>query len=323
MFILVPYLFLMGRAGSSGFIIDTYLVAGAAGLLMLSLDPGSRRALGDVVICMLIVSAAIGIVEAVTRQRFLPYDLVELQFRPIGLTAHPLALGAFSATAIGFVTLTRWPIWVRVAAIFLLFIGCAASGARFSLLCACAEILVLMLFVKWPHLSPRQELKAKMVALIFAAIVGTVLIAILFSGGLLNRFSSTIFDENFMARVTIYKVYDYVGWKEILIGMNDKDLLAIVRGKLHLPNIESAPVVVSMLFGFPLAIYFGILVFWMLSRLLRGASLQAWIATITFLLAALSNNALSSKTPEIAMIVVLLLAYRNPASGALRQTQTR
>lgn len=310
MFALVPYLFLMGRAGSSGFIIDTYVVAGAAGLLMLLLDPGSRRALGDVVLCMLIISALIGIVEAVTQQRFLPYDLVELQFRPIGLSAHPLALGAFSATAIGFVTLTRWPIWVRVAAILLLFVGCAASGARFSLLCACAEILVLLLFVRWPHLSPRQELKAKMVALIFASILGLVLIAVLFSGGLLNRFGNTIFDENFMARVTIYQVFDYVGWKEILIGMSDKDLLAIVRGKLHLPNIESAPVVVTMLFGLPLALYFALVMFWMLFRMLRGTPLQAWIATITFLLAALSNNALSSKTPEIAMIVVLLLAYR-------------
>jgi hypothetical protein len=240
----------------------------------------------------------------------LPYDLVELQFRPIGLSAHPLALGAFSATAIGFVTLTRWPIWVRVAAIFMLFIGCAASGARFSLLCACAEILVLLLFVRWPNLSPRQELKAKLVALIFAAFLGFVLIAVLFSGGLLARFNNTIFDENFMARVTIYQVFDYVSWKEILIGMSDKDLLAIVRGKLHLPNIESAPVVVTMLFGLPLALYFAVVVFSMLFRLLRGTPLQAWIATITFLLAALSNNALSSKTPEIAMIVVLLLAYR-------------
>jgi hypothetical protein len=46
---------------------------------------------------------------------------------------------------------------------------------------------------------------------------------------------------------------------------------------------------------------------------LRGASLPAWIATITFLLAALSNNALSSKTPEMVLITVLLLAYKGPA----------
>ncbi|TIX84043.1 MAG: hypothetical protein E5V21_05685, partial [Mesorhizobium sp.] len=79
-FALVPYLFITGRAGSSGFIIDTYLVAGAAGLLMLAMNAEVRRALGDVVLGMVIVSAVMGTVEAVTQHRFLPYGLNELQF---------------------------------------------------------------------------------------------------------------------------------------------------------------------------------------------------------------------------------------------------
>ncbi|TIR28624.1 MAG: hypothetical protein E5X64_17740, partial [Mesorhizobium sp.] len=98
---------------------------------------------------------------------------------------------------------------------------------------------------------------------------------------------------------------------DILFGMNVDDLLAIVNEKLHLPYIESAPVVVIMLFGLPIAVLFIVLVFWFIFRLLRAAPLPAWIGTMTFLLAALSNNALSSKSPEIAIIVVLLLAYRN------------
>jgi hypothetical protein len=73
-----------------------------------------------------------------------------------------------------------------------------------------------------------------------------------------------------------------------------------------------------MLFGLPVALFFAGLVFWMLFRLLRGAPLPAWIATMTFLAAALSNNALSSKTPEMIMIVVLLLAYK-PQPRSLAQ----
>ncbi|TIP89667.1 MAG: hypothetical protein E5X58_25430, partial [Mesorhizobium sp.] len=151
-FALVPYLFITGRAGSSGFIIDTYLVAGAAGLLMLALNAEVRRALGDVVLGMVILSAVLGTIEAVTQHRFLPYGLNELQFRPIGLSAHPLALGALCATAIGFVPLTRWRIWVRVLAIFVLLVGCAASGARAALMLAAAETLILLMFVPWPRL---------------------------------------------------------------------------------------------------------------------------------------------------------------------------
>ncbi|MER8529434.1 VpsF family polysaccharide biosynthesis protein [Mesorhizobium sp. M0814] len=318
MFALVPYLFVTGRAGSSGFIIDTYLVAGATGLLMLALNAEVRRALGDVVLGMAILSAVIGTIEAVTQHRLLPYGLNELQFRPTGLSAHPLALGALCATTIGFVPLTHWRIWARVMAIFLLFIGCAASGARAALMLATGEILILLLFVPWPGLSLKYERQAKFVVLMFTVTGGAVLVAVLFAGGLLNRFSNTIFDENFMARVTIYQVFGLVSWNDILFGMNVDDLLAIVRQKLHLPYIESAPVVIILLFGLPIALLFTALIFWFVFRLLRGAPLPARIGTITFLLAALSNNALSSKTPDMTIIVVLLLAYRKqPHGGSL------
>ncbi|RUV80551.1 hypothetical protein EOA88_21830, partial [Mesorhizobium sp. M5C.F.Ca.IN.020.14.1.1] len=180
-FALVPYLFITGRAGSSGFIIDTYLVAGAAGLLMLALNAEVRRALGDVVLGMVILSAVMGTIEAVTQHRFLPYGLNELQFRPIGLSAHPLALGALCATVIGFVPLTRWRIWVRVLAIFVLLVGCAASGARAALLLAAGETLILLMFVPWPRLILKHQRQAKSVVLVFALAAGAVLVAILFS----------------------------------------------------------------------------------------------------------------------------------------------
>ena len=313
---LVPYLLITGRAGSAGFIIDTYLVAGAAGLIMLSLTREIRRKLGDMTVIILIISAAIGIVEAVTHHRIFPYDRIELTFRPVGLSVHPLALGAQCGLAIGFVALARWPIWLRVAAILLLFIGCAASGARTALLLTSVEILCLMTFIRWTRLSLRHELKAKLVVWLLTIAGGAALFAMLAAGGLLSRFDKTIFDENFMARITIYRVFDYVDLKQILFGMKAQDLLSIVNNQLHLPAIESAPVVVILLFGLPVALLFTVLVAWMLLRLLRGAPLPAIIATVTFMLAALSNNTFSSKTPELTMIFVLLLAYRNmPEAG--------
>jgi hypothetical protein len=310
-FALVPYLLLTGRAQSAGFILDTYLVAGVAGLIMLALNREVRRKLGDITVIILIISAAIGIVEAVTHHRIFPYDRIELTFRPVGLSVHPLALGAQCALAIGFVALARWPIWLRVAAILLLFIGCAASGARVALLLTGVEIVMLMTFVRWPRLSLRDERKAKLVVWLLTIVGGTALIAVLAAGGLLSRFGKTLFDENFMARVTIYKVFDFVDAKQIVFGMKADDLISIVNNQLHLPAIESAPVVIILLFGLPIALAFAALVVWMLLKLLRRAPLPGRIATVTFLLAAMSNNTFSSKTPELTMIVVLLLAYRS------------
>lgn len=310
---LVVYLIATGRPGSSGFIIDSYLVAGATGLMMLALNADAKRALGGVVLTILILSAAIATGEAVTQHRLLPYDLVELQFRPIGLSMHPLSLGALCATAIGFVPLTRWPIWVRILAILILFVGCAASGARTALILTVAEILVLLLFLPWRGLALAHERQAKFVTLFLVMIAGGAIIAIMFAAGLMSRFGSTIFDENFMARVTIYNVFDFVSWKELLFGMNADDLLRIVNEQLNLPTIESAPVVITLLLGAPLAVLFAIFLFRFLLRLLWGAPLPAWIGSLTFLLAALSNNALSSKAPDITIVVVLLLAFRGEA----------
>jgi len=309
--LLVVYLFLFGHSGSSVFVVDTYMTAGAAGLIMLALNPSVRRVLGNITLAMLILSAVIGLVEEITHHRFLPYNLVELQFRPIGLSEHPLALGALCATAVGFVAVTNWRLWVRVAAIFILLIGCAASGARFALLLTAAEILALLVFVRWPRLSLRHERQAKVLVLLAALIGGSLLVAGLFAAGLMGRFSGTIFDENFFARVTIYQVFTLVDWKDIVFGMKAADLIGIVREQLHLPAIESAPVVLILLLGLPIALAFVGLVFSMLFRLMRGAPMPVWIGTITFLLASLSNNTLSAKTPVVMMIVVLILAYNS------------
>ena len=312
--LLIAYLALVGRVNSSGLLIDTYIVAAAAGMLMFALNEGFRRSLGDLTLIMLIVSAAIGIVEAVTKHRLLPYDLVELTFRPIGLADHPLGLGALCATAIGFVPLTRWRIWLKVAAILLLFVGCAASGARFALLTSVAEGFILLLYVPWRGLSRRHEREAKSIVLIFSLIGGAAMAAIMFAGGLLSRFGNTLFDENFMARVSIYEIFGLVNWNDIMFGMRGDVLLALVVSKLHLPAIESAPVVITLMLGLPLAIVFTILVFWTIYRLVKGAPLAAWIGTISFLLASLSNNTMSSKTPVVAILVVLLVAYGIPKS---------
>jgi hypothetical protein len=309
---MVAVLFLSGRAGASVFLIDTYLAAGAAGLIVLALGADARRVLAEFVLVILILSAVIGIGEALTQKRLLPYDLVELTFRPLGLSEHPLALGALCATAVGFVALTRWRIWVRVAAIFVLFVGCAASGARFALLLTVAEILVLLVFLPWPRLSPRQARRAKTIVLLLTLAGGAIMVGLLAGTGLLSRFNETLFDENFYARLTVYQVFSMVGWQELLFGMPPADLLALVNEKLNLPFIESAQVVIGLTFGIPLALVFTWIFGWIMWRLLRGAPLAAWIGTATFLLAALSNNTLSGKQPIMTIVFVLLLALALP-----------
>lgn len=320
---LMALMVLSGRAGSSGFVLDTYLVAGAAGLIMLSQNAEVRRALGDVTIIIVIASALIGIFEAVTEMRVLPYALTEDVFRPTGLMGHPLTFGAMCATGIGFAILPRWPLWLRLVAVFVLFIGCAASGARLALLIAGLQIVLLLLFVPWTQLSPRHERQAKTIVLVMTLAAGAALIALLFAAGLLSRFGDTLFDENFMARVTIYEVFGYATPRELLMGMDLTALLEIVNTRLNLPYIESSVVVAAFTFGIPLALFFAWVVGRLLYQLLRGAPVAGKLATTTFLLAVLSNNTLTTKTPVVCIVVVLLLAYQSGVPARNRAAQTR
>ena len=307
--VLVVFLIGSGRAGSSGTYIDTYLIAGAAGLTMFTVNEDLRRMVGNVVLVVLLTSAMMGLFEAVTQTRILPFGLTELTFRPTGLTDHPLTLGMTCAAGIGFVALARWRTWVKVAGIFLLFIGAAASGARFSLLLAAVEIFALLIFVPWPQLSRRHERQAKFVVLMITLVGGALLTAVLFAGGLLSRFGDTIFDENAAARITIYRIFEFTGIKELLFGADLNAIARIVKDKLGLPYIESTPVYLIYQLGLPLALAFAVLVFSIFGRMLRGAPRTAWIATGIFFVTALSNNILSSKTPVVAMFLVLIIAF--------------
>ncbi len=311
MLALIVFMYVTGRPGPAVFLVDTYLVAGAACLIMLALGPHSRRLLGDMTLVFLILSAVVGTLEALTQQRIMPYEAVELQFRPVGLSEHPLALGLGCAMAVGFVALTRWPVWLRVAAVFVLFIGVAASGARAALVVTVLEIFALILFVRWSRLSPRHERQAKLAVVLFTAGAGAVVVALLFSAGLLSRFSETIFDENFFVRVSIYDVFKHVTFEQVMFGMEGAELVRIVTETLRIPTIESAQVVIILLFGLPLALLFTWLVLWLFLRLLRHAPAAAWIGVAATLAAALSNNTLSSKTPVVMMMLVLVMAY-NP-----------
>ncbi|MEO9231390.1 MAG: VpsF family polysaccharide biosynthesis protein [Devosia sp.] len=310
--VLTIYLFSVGRAGSSGFLLDTDLSAAAAGLIALALGRESRRALGELVLCVLIASAVLGIIEAALKIHFLPFGVAEEEFRPIGLTSHPLALGALCCLGVGFAPLAPWRLWLRVVAMLVLFLGCAASSARLALMMTVFEILALMLFVPWPRLTPQAERRAKFAALMLTLLLGAALITVLLSAGLLYRFRDSLFDQSFMARIEIYQIFGYVSSSQILFGMGIDSLTALVRDKLGMDFIESTPVFITMVFGVFAASIFMVSMIVILRRLLMGVARPAHIATIIYVIISLSNNAFSTKTPEMLILTVLLLAFVSP-----------
>lgn len=319
---LLVYVVLISRIGATGTIVDTYLAACFAAVLMLTNSPQGRRAIGTFILMVMILGAVIAIGEAIIQKRLMPFTESEPSFRATGLAGHPLSLGAQCVLAIGFVTQTRWRIWIKAGAVLVVLLGCAASGARTALILASAEVMLLLLFVRWPKLSLQDQRKAKLVAFVFAMVSGVGLVAVLMAAGLLDRFQGAIADGNFMARIDIYRTFGFVSWKDIFFGMDARVLLATVNEKLRLPYIESAPVLIVLAIGLPAAIFLTGVVICFVVRLLRGSALPAKIAVTMFLIADLSNNALATKTGDVVLLTVLVLAFRpRPEQLALRPSR--
>ncbi|MEB2844604.1 hypothetical protein GAO09_03225 [Rhizobiales bacterium RZME27] len=327
---LMIYVIAISRIGATGILVDTYLAACLVAILMMTLPHHGRRLLGTLFVIVLTASALLAIGEAVVQRRLMPFTESEPYFRATGLTGHPLSLGAYCVLAIGFALLTRWPIWVRLVTVALIFFGCVASGARTALVLASLEIVLLLFLVRWPKLSERDERKAKRLAFLVAAVMGGVLFAGLLAGGFLSRFQGASTDGNFMARIDIYRIFGFVSWKDIMLGMSPQMLLETVREKLRLPYIESAPVLIVLQAGLPAAIVLTVIVIRLILRLLHGAAMPAKIATAVFLIGELSNNALATKNGDVILLFVLIMAFRArpgeiaaPRQGLLSMVSSR
>jgi hypothetical protein len=311
----VLYFAITSRLSAIGFIVETYLSAVLVTALLLALNEQSRRMVATTVLFVLVVSAVIGLGEVILGHRLLPFDKDILVQRATGLTDHPLSLGAQCVVAISFVPLVRWPLWIKIASILILLLGCVSANARSALAASCLEILLLILIMPWPNLKPGREWRAKAITLFATLLLGVLFMTALLSLGFLSRFDSVV-DSSSLARVQIYEIFHYVSWKDILLGMDGAELARIVKEKVGLDYIESAPVFFIMLMGLPMAIAFTVIVIGFIQRLLRGAPLPAKIGATVFLIVDLTNNALATKTADMMLLAILVIGLRNSLGTA-------
>jgi hypothetical protein len=315
---------LLGRSGSAGYLIDTYVFACVAGTLMFAFPPAWRRTVGNAMLIFLIISSLIAIGEFATRQRLMPYPAEELSFRPTGLVGHPLVLGLCNAVAIGFVMETRWPPFCKFFANAILLIGAFAAGARLASIVAAAVTLLIVLMADFPSVTRQQRMQLKTLIVIAAVLAVPLMIAALVAAGFADRFEHGLFDESAMARVSIYGVFDLVSWNQILFGTDIEAVQKLAMERLGLEFIESSLIIFIFQFGLIGTIVFLFFLGRTFFVLVAGAQRNIVLATIAFFVIALGNNGLSAKSAMIVMMFILIIAFRDPpplrpASGLQRR----
>ncbi|MCO6388996.1 VpsF family polysaccharide biosynthesis protein [Aliihoeflea sp. 40Bstr573] len=299
----------IGRGGSAGYLIDSYVAAAAAGLALFMLPLQMRRTAGHLILAILMASALIGIGEVATGTRFLPYDVGELDFRPTGLMGHPLNQGLMLAAGIGFLAASRFRLSIKLLGAALLLIGAAAAGARTATIMAAVAIFACLMLTRWQNVDAARQASMKLMVLAFAAIATLPAIGLLIGAGFLDRFEGGLIDESAMARLDVYRVFEYVSWADILAGTDIAIIQKIVETRIDLLYIESTPVILIFQLGLPGALFFTGLVVYLFAHLLRLNGRAAAIGTAIFFIVALSNNHLSTKMATVTMVVVMLVAF--------------
>jgi hypothetical protein len=284
---------------------------------MFVFPPAWRALLGNIILAFLVLSAIIALGEFATRQRLLPNPDIEVAFRPTGLLGHPLTIGTCTGMAIAFVGVTRWPALGKAFAIALLLLGTFAANARLGTIVATAVTFLVVLWTEHPTLPPPRRLQIKLLIVIAAVLAVPLLLAGLFALGFADRlFETGLFDESAMARVSIYRVFELVGWRDILLGSDIEAVRKIALERFELEFIESPFVVFVFQFGLVGMLVFLLVLTRTFVALLSGAPRNVVLGACAFLLVALGNNTLSSKTPTIGMLFLLIVAFRAPPPGA-------
>lgn len=146
--------------------------------------------------------------------------------------------------------------------------------------------------------------------LLVAIIAGPLIFIVANELGFLARFQGGYIDDSAQTRIEIYRVFDYVTWKEILFGSDLLTLKKIVNEKLGIQFIESAIVFFVFDFGLIGFIAFSILLGWLFHVLSRHSHILLPLGVLCFLGLALTNNTLSTKVPSFFAMLVMVIGVR-------------
>ncbi|MGO9327855.1 MAG: VpsF family polysaccharide biosynthesis protein [Steroidobacteraceae bacterium] len=312
---------LLGHTGSLGYLLDSYLVACGAGALMLFFPRVWRQFLGTSLLIFIAVGACLALVEFALQGRLLPYPLLELSFRPTGLSEHPLVLGLFNAIGINFTAASRWKASTKAVVIITMLLGTLAAGARIASIVAGLSVLSVVALYGSPLTRPQTHFRTTTLWFFAAVLVLPAALAILVELGLFERFQDGLFDESAMARVKIYSLFYLVSWNDILFGTDIGKIRNLALQHFDLEFIESSIIIMIFQFGLFGAIIFLLFMARTFLVLLSGAGRHVIVGTLAFFIIASGNNSLSTKTPIVLMIILLIVAFHEPGRDPVNRSR--
>lgn len=305
------------RFGPSGnaFFIDTLLMPACLATIFLQAPLRLQRLVFRLVLAVLVFNALLGILEALTEWRLVPFLIgdqpaTEDFFRSSALGGHPLKNSQRTATLL--IAALLLPVSKLLFLIPLLVIALLVFGGRTAL------ALSVLLLGGWGlyyfsrqivtrTLDPRLVLGLILLTLVIAAGVVSVTIAF----GLGQRIITNLtWDSSAQSRILLFRVFDYSTAQDWLWGMGPARIdwvLDHLKGSTTLIAIENFWVVLLLQVGLAWFIPLTLTLLGMIGSLARrGPASIRWAAAL-FLVLASANPALATKSQDLAILVAILI----------------
>lgn len=312
--------------------IDTFLAPVAAFLLFHQMTEARGHRLSLLIHALFFLNAVIGIAEFVFGFRVTPFVIEGVEFaaewRSSALLGHPLSNALMTgcyvlALAVG--AGREMPFFVRLTVFAVTALSMAVFGGR-------AATLVLILLLAALGIKKMLAILAGgkmdlrgvwfMLAAIPVAIAGSLFI---YDVGFFDRFLSRIFDDDGSAgtRLAMLYLFRHLSWYDLMFGADPSHLQTYTTIYGLELGIESFWLAMIMVNGLVVALPFFVALGVFCLAVARAAQMgpALWVF-VSFFAVASASLSLSAKTPDFAILVIMILVLlRRPLAHHAAQMQ--
>jgi hypothetical protein len=306
-------------------VFDTYLLAVMLSLIAADLDGRGLARVEKIVHFLLAANALLALVEYLSDQRIFPYRFEGIVFdwdrRSTALLGHPLENAQITGTYIMILVAgggSNMPKLLRLPAILLQLAALVPFGGRTALLVTVAMLAIwivpqLLRFLGGGRVSVPAAAAVALLAPMLALALG-----LFATGGFFKVVSDRFASDGGSAytRLEMFEIFEYLAWRDILIGTS-ADLVDSIRRTHGLEWGIENPVVRLVLYQGAAITSFLVTGFILFlaeinRRLQRGTALPF----IFFVIVINSYESISNKSVMLGQFVVLMMVMFRPQIGS-------
>jgi hypothetical protein len=297
--------------------IETFLGAVAMHVLFSNLDESARRKLALLIHLLLFVNALLAFYEVFTGFRLTPLvvngeELLD-EPRATALLGHPLSNAMVAGCYVTVLALGGGKDLPRLLRTPLLFVALASLvpfGGRAATATCILTLLMIGAGVGARIMRGQKFSTENLFAALFMFPVCAIGLVTAFELGWLDTLLDRLVDDEGSAgtRIVMFELFNHFTFSELFWGANPQELATWVRLYGLEYGIESFLVAFILHYGIFTAIVFMPNFFYFLYLIVRATGTRkTWFPIFYFFVVALASVSLSSKSPVLSIIVMIVL----------------